>query len=471
MPPAPLPARATLGTPSGFAFSALAVAACLTLTVGTGVLLGVKAARPAVFLGALPVQVLQPLHTLGVIGFLLCGVATLHALALRKARAPGQTACRAVAAIHLCLVVTGGGAIVVGSGSGIEYLSWPVPLTILPVATLSFLAWSAARNVRCLSRLSGEGAWLLLTGLCLAPLGLIERAAGSGVTDITRSLTIEWHALDTVFAGLNTAIYGLAIVLSSDAGRVRPLRSGWRWGLAAFALLSTFGHHHYASAQPLSLKWAAFVASMLGLISFVRHVAFARAAIMARGDSAHAPALGRSAAVWTAFAVGSGVLLAVPQVNHLLHGTHAIVGHAMGAVIGVDVLIVLGAMMGARRAPARAASVRRATLICNIALALIVLDFALAGVAKGAIRVGSSHHEYQPVVRWTMAPLPVLGGILAGSLLWLLCLALGTASIERALTHAGAKGPPRGRVDSPRRTLTGSTRRCRPAGAFEQESP
>jgi len=386
---------------------------CLFWTLGTGVLLGIKSARPTLGVHTLPMETLQPLHVLGVISFLLTGILAVFATVMRRAGGRCTVPVMWSSAVLAVFFVSGIIAILAGHGSGLEYTSWPTALTVLPLMVLVAIGWDAWRSIRHLTRRAPEGAWLLLVGLCLTPLGLVERVAGAGSRGATRSLMLEWHALDTVFAGFNTALYGLGILLVARPGRARSLRSPMLFGVATFAMLSTFGHHHYISAQPHSLKLIALAASMLGMVSFIRHVrAFRRE--RPAGDSGIATPLFRTGAAWTLFAIGSGVLLAEPHVNLLLHGTHAIVAHSMGAVIGVNVALVLGGLFGTRRdrsadiAHERDA-VRRLAGWFTIVLALLVANLLVAAVVKGVVRLDGSHHEYQPIVRATLAPLPLIG--------------------------------------------------------------
>lgn len=385
----------------------------LALTLGTGLLLGVKAGRPEVWVQSFPLPVVRPLHTLGTMGLLLCGIVALREIVVRRSGGVSRVPASGLVVILIGFLVVSGVMIVLGRGSGLEYLSWPVALTVVPIAVLVLMALDTWRNLACLADLSSEGSWLLLMGLCLAPLGMTERMLSVGVVDITRALTIEWHGLDTVFAGINTALYGAAILATSEPGRGRPLRHRWLYLLAVFALLSTFGHHHYMSGQASALKWIAFTASMLGMVSFVRHVGAVWRGRGRRTGVDAASVLLRSATIWTAVAVGSGVVLAVPQVNLILHGTHAVVGHAMGAIIGVDVMIILAGLIMASGEGVDERRVRRWTLVLNLALGLMVLDLMVSGGAKGLLRVGADHHAYQPLVRGLLMPLPILGCVLS----------------------------------------------------------
>lgn len=384
---------------------------CVGWTLGTGMLLGVKTVRPDVWLSILPMQVVQPLHTLGAIGLLVAGIATLAAMVVRRVGGCAGPLPVLILPGMGVFMLLGAAGIVSGNGSGLEYMSWPPVLTALPLVLLVSVACVTAVNLRKLVRLSPEGAWLLMMGTCLAVLGMIERALGLGETGPVRALMIEWHALDTSFAGFNTALYGLSILIRVEPGSGRPLRGRWMYSLAVIALLSTFGHHHYASSQPMPLKWIALAASLLGIVSFARHVLMIRRSFGSRPRSE--VTLDISAGLWTAFAVGSGVVLAIPPVNHVLHGTHAIVGHSMGAIIGVDVLIILAAMLAGRLDEQGERASRRAIRVVNIALALLVLDLVCAGVCKGLLRTEGTHREYQSLVRGVLLPLPLVGAVLS----------------------------------------------------------
>lgn len=383
---------------------------CLLLALALGVLVGFKAANPWWAVRSAPMQLIQPMHTFLAVAFVLSGTASLSVLMLERVGPPlARVVSRGVMPTLALFVAVGAGSLVAGQGSGLEYLTWPRGLTAAPIAVFFALAISATIRTRALVRISPEGTWLLLIGLYLIPLGLTERVVTSFLaTGFTSRLTTEWHALDATFAGWNAALYGLGVLLASRPGEGKPLRSRWLFVLAAFALLSTFGHHHYVSPQADMLKVIAVVASMLGGISFVRH---ARSALRRREHRLPADPLLASAERWTLFSLVTGILLAVPQVNLTLHGTHAIVGHSMCSMIGVDAMLVLAGFVQVadRRDPALAARLVWRVRAVSVCLILIALSLLAAGLAKGLMRVDHPFADYQRVIRWCLAPLPWLG--------------------------------------------------------------
>jgi len=159
---------------------------------------------------------------------------------------------------------------------------------------------------------------------------------------------------------------------------------------------------------------------MLGAVSFLRHIGSLWRSRGHSAASAGAPFF-FSAELWTLFAVGSGIVLAYPQINLVLHGTYAIVGHSMGSMVGVNAMIILGALISRRADELTgvgptpldlAQTTRRLAGRFNLLLALIVADLFLAGLVKGLIRFEGDHHAYQPAVRWILVPLPLPGLLL-----------------------------------------------------------
>ena len=412
--------------------------ACLLGTLLLGLVVGVKAVKPDLLMNLLPMQMLQPLHAFMGVAFVLTGLCAGVVIVLRRLSGDFAGA-RFVLPTLLVFVIGSAASIALGRGSGVEYVGWPLALTLLIGAVFIALTVIVLARIRQLSAVSPEGAWLVALGLLLVALGLGERSAEIVATPgMTRALTIEWHALDTFFAGWNAALYGLGMLAICRPGdRGRPLRARWLFVLAAFCLLSTFGHHHYMSPQPTLLKAIAVTASMLAGVSFVRHV---WAILLSQGNehSGHPEhEFFHAAELFTLAAIGSGVFLAVPQINVVLHGTLAIVAHSMGSMIGVNVMIILGIMVRySDRVDAEwTARLTKRVRWAGAALMLLCLNLLAAGAVEGVLRMSRTFQEYDPVVRMWLVPLPLLG----------LGLAVAMGLLVREVLSR-----PRGRVDEPR---------------------
>ncbi len=368
-------------------------------------------------------QVLQPLHTLASVGCILTGICALFVLTSDTLGARGAVFVRRTVSMLLVLFLPlAAGSILMGAGSGKEYLTWAPVLTPILILVFLVLGASFVVNIDAFTRLSPEGTWLIGVGLVCIPLGLIEASSYLlPAVAFDRELSFEWHGLDIVFAGWNALLYGFGILIAGGKGK--PLRAPWLFILAAFGFASTFGHHHYFSPQPQVIKIIAVIASMLAALSFVKHMrAAVRFNATASSNGPVTPFL-RAAELWTLVAFASGILLAIPQINLVLHGTTAIVAHTMGAMIGVNIMLVLGGLTFYLRESideACARRLKRYVTWIHIALVLIWLDLATAGTIKGLLRFEHSYASYHLQVTRAMYPLLILGPVLAVPLL-LMC--------------------------------------------------
>jgi nitric oxide reductase subunit B len=406
----------------------------LGFALATGIVLGLKAADPSFAVAALPLQILQPVHTLTAFGCAFSGIAALYVARARELRAGGaERIARIVKVALFAFFPLAALSIASGRGSGKEYLTWAPILTPLLLAVFAALGAHFFTYSRTFSRAAPEASWLIGLGLLCIPAGLVEGSLYEIFDlDFARELSFEWHSLDILFAGTNAALYGFGLVFAG--GTVTALRRPLLYLLAAFTFVSTFGHHHYLSPQPTSIKLVAVTASLLAGVSFVRHV---RATLSLRGEPvARAPdAFLRAAELWTLIAIGSGILIAIPHVNLVVHGTHAVVAHAMGSLIGVDVMLVLGGLAHYARIedPRAIRRIGRCVRWINGLLLALWACLTVAGVVKGWLRFDVPHIAYDERFRGWLHPLPILGLALA------VPLALVAVDLIRAARRAPAR--------------------------------
>ena len=404
----------------------------LAVVVLVGLVLGLRSTWPAFAMDSLPMWRVRPLHAGGTVALMLAGVAGLGCCLLRRVEgAPNHWLERAILWPLAAFVVAFGANVVVGDIGAMEYAPWPASLSLLPALSYLVLVCALLRVLPALTERGPEAAWLILTGMVLIPAGLLEPVlAGFGGGGFTRDLSIEWHATDTLIAGCNTALYGFGVALAAPPGG-RPLRSRWLFLLAAFCLVSTFGHHHYPSGQAYTLKIIAVTASMLAAVSFLRHL---RAVLATRSRDRRDPVavLLAHAELWTLFSAGSGILLAVPWLYVVTHGTYAVVAHTMGAVVGVALMLMAASYLGfvADRTPVDAERLAGRAKWVSVVLMVMVVDLVAAGVVEGVLRVSDSTVAVS-VARQVLLPMPVLGVALAISL-----ARLGAMVLQGARTQA-----------------------------------
>lgn len=466
-PDEPTPRPATRGY---FALAAWAFLAC-----GLAGLIGAaRLVLPEEWVSHLSFVRLRPLHTFFALYGMLAGLYGMVEAILPKAEivaAARWARIQRFAFVGFGLVA--GMGIAHGWTSGREYLGWAPSLTPLLLLSLAILLGRVATNWTWLGKEAPEGFWLLGLGLIFTLVGLIEsqlylfEQVGG---DLVRNLSVQWHGLDTIIAGINAGIYGGAICLTSQ--RAKSLRPGWLFAFAAFSLLFTFSHHHYLSPQPSFLKWLALAASLIAALSFVRHgTAVLRTATTQSERWKPLSALLFSAEVWTVVAMGSGILFALPNLNLIAHGTHLILIHAMGSMIGINFLLIVMCGFIATGSADRLCRHTTRWGLRSLNLGLVGLWIALgtAGWIKGTMRLTSGYADYNPAVQTWLIGFPILGAILMIGLFLLSFELLGACenaglsdkSMGRAfddaiISSAANHAPPSDRL-SQNRSTTDST--------------
>ncbi len=382
-----------------------------------GLLGALKVAHPIVLLDFFPFANIRPLHTFLSISAVLVG---LQGLVLAIVDRPSSRLWFWAYCGALGLFVVGGvAALATGQGTGREYFSWPIVLSApLLAAWMMFLSKILLAG-RQMERRSPEGFWLIGFGSVFILSGFLESHFWRFqpiAANFVQDLTIQWHGIDTFFAGINAVLYGCGVFMLSPTPK--RVRSGILFGVAGFSLLFTFGHHHYISPQPNFLKTLAFIASMLAMVSFWRHLsAYKKSANLALSQNYALP-LWRTVQLWTLVSIATGVLFAVPQLNLIVHGTYLVLIHAMGAMIGVNFMIIIagGLIFSANRRQIRPARIRWGVRLVNVSLIGLWLILGTAGALKGIIRVDGDYYDFQPLREIALYGFPLIGAVLLGGI-------------------------------------------------------
>jgi len=308
-----------------------------------GLLASIKVAFPNIEHAILPFEKIRPLHTFFPIVGVLAGIEGWITFITYKNASKNNNLFISFSFLLLLFFFFGAGInLFFGNFSGREYFSWLPEYSIPLLLSLGISAIILFKNLRNLNEKSPEGTWLIGFGYIFIIIGLLESLGwllpiiGN---NFVKNLTVQWHSIDTFFAGLNAFLYGIGVfILQKDP---KPLRKKTLYIIAVFSLLFTFGHHHYISPQPDFLKILAFLASMIAMFSFIKHLKYYK--YKSKKTLANYTVLEKgfqSVELWTIISFGSGILFAIPQFNLIVHGTYLIVIHAMGSMIGVQVMLV-----------------------------------------------------------------------------------------------------------------------------------
>ena len=332
--------------------------ACILLSLVIGALaalyyvpeIGARMARAGVSL----VQ-LRPLHTTYASAWIFLGAATcVHAYMFREFGEPTPGDRKRFRAQMILWGVAGLGALVTlpfGITSGREYLGFHPVFSILIAAGWVLFAWTFFSKVRhgfwgrpVYVYMWASGILYFLYTFAEGHAYLIPQVRAQPVAD----LQVQWKSCGTLVAAFNQMVYGsLIYVVERMTGDRSTGHSRKAFALFGVGLLNSFtnyAHHTYHLPQSHLIKWIAFVVSMLEIIIlvgvFADVTAHLRKVKKSRLDFDTSVRFIELSKVWNLFLLTLGLLISVPPLNSLIHGTHVVMAHAMGSELAIDTYIL-----------------------------------------------------------------------------------------------------------------------------------
>ena len=257
-----------------------------------------------------------------------------------------------------------------------------------------------------------------------------------------RDLQVQWKSCGTLVGSFNFMMYGaLTYVgerLSGDSRYAQSRAAFWLFGVGCLNSFTNYVHHTYHLPQTHVVKWVAFIVSMMEIIILLKLMV--DLGKLLRGRKSAAPFCGRgtwlsTAKWWTVAMLFTSIVISVPTFNTLIHGTQLVMGHAMGATVGIDTLVLLGTtswlvveLRGDAVLPRMNANITRHSVRwISGALAALVIWLSVAGFAHGYTRY---YGETTPVwVGGSRFLLPVIGSLLG---VWLVIATVRLLSMAKA---------------------------------------
>lgn len=253
------------------------------------------------------------------------------------------------AAAGLGIIVT----LSLGIGSGREYVGFHPVFSVLILIGWVCYAWNFFRVV-------GKGFWsrpvyVTMWGVALLffVYTFVEQHAYllSGIfADPVHDLRIQWKATGTLVGSFNMFVYGTAIYIAEkvtgDDSYGHSKTAYALFGVGVLNSFTNFGHHTYHLPQSAWVNWIAFVVSMTEIIVLAKAMYDIKKMLAAHKESTGCgmQACFTAAKWWTFAILFTSIILSMPPINGIVHGTYVITGHAMGAMIGIDTMLLLGAI-------------------------------------------------------------------------------------------------------------------------------
>jgi nitric oxide reductase subunit B len=242
---------------------------------------------------------------------------------------------------------------------------------------------------------------------------------------------IQWKACGTLVGSMNLFVYGSLIYvgekLSGDESYGHSTTAYALFGVGLLNSFTNFAHHTYHLPQTHISKWIAFVISMAEIIilfkTLIDIVAMVRMRKM-RSEVCCASTFLSATKWWTGGMLITSLLIAVPPLNALIHGTYVVTGHAMGTMIGIDTMAILGAtafLLGevldrkgidGDHCIRRSLSLRRLIIVLNVGVAAMIVWLHVVGVVDGVERYlaepSTRAAAYRPLWLQSSTPLVLL---------------------------------------------------------------
>ncbi len=206
---------------------------------------------------------------------------------------------------------------------------------------------------------------------------------------LVKDMTIQWKSYGSLVGSWNLLIYGSSIYLMDKiAGNKKYSYSSlafWIYFLGLFNLMFNWGHHIYTLPTQPYVQYIAYGVSMTELLLFGRIIYLWKSSISAAKKNYHIESYRflLAADAWVFLTLGLAILMSIPTFNIYMHGTHVIVGHTMGATIGINSMLLLAFISDIfSKNKLNEKAVKQGYWIANISLFIFWIVLIAAGFVK-----------------------------------------------------------------------------------------
>jgi len=273
-----------------------------------------------------------------------------------------------------------------------------------------------------------------------------------------RDLALQWKSCGTLVGSFNFMVYGSLLYVSEkvtgDKKYAQSPIAFWLFGVGCLNSFTNYVHHTYHLPQRHSVKWIAFVVSMTEIIILLRlMIDIRRSLAQKNGGGGFTAVKGylTSAKWWTACMLVTAIVISVPNLNSLIHGTKVVVGHSMGTELGIDTMVLLAAFayLIAQLTGNRAAEkldhprMRRNLIFLNLSVAALVTWLTVSGAVHGFNRyMGHALPTWVTYERFLFPLTAFCVGLALLGLVWQWMPLLKLRPAERAPTDATRPAQP-----------------------------
>ena len=295
-------------------------------------------------------------------------------------------------------------AYLAGKFGGREYFAYPAALSIpIVISWLLFAvnyfktAFKQAGKWPVYLWMWGTGIFFFLFTFLEAHLWLLPFFR----ENMVREITVQWKSYGAMTGSWNMMVYGTALFVAGkiagndEIGRSKMAYAMYFLGLAG--LMFGWAHHTYLVPSQPWIRHLAYIISMSELLILAKILWDWSRSLDCYQKNLHCNAYRFFVAAdfWIFINMVLAIIISVPALNLITHGTHITVAHAMGTTIGINTMILLGSVYYVIREEApmstRAACSKQGSLgfwMSNISLLVFFGSLVLAGIGKGLFEGG-----------------------------------------------------------------------------------
>ena len=228
-----------------------------------------------------------------------------------------------------------------------------------------------------------------------------------------RELTVQWKANGSMVGAWNQMIYGsslyLMVKISGDKSMAENKVVYLFYFLSLSNLMFNWGHHIYNLPTAGWVRHVSYFISMTEWLFFISMIRSFRLKLEAHRKLKYLLTYKFIIAseLWLFLNLLLALVMSIPAINRYTHGTHITVAHAMGTTIGINSMILLGAigyMLGIETLDIKLKKIIAiGYYITQVSLLIFWLSLIGAGLLKAYRNVAQNMTNFQEMMQ------PVIG--------------------------------------------------------------
>ena len=293
-------------------------------------------------------------------------------------------------------------------------LSIPLLLSWILLMTSYFSGWRKTIGKQPLF------VWMWSTGILFFLITFIEQNLWNVPwfrQTLLREITVQWKSNGSMVGAWNQMIYGSALFLmvkiSGDGYLARSKKAFFFYFLGLANLMFNWGHHIYNVPTAGWIRHVSYAISMTEWLIFISIVRGFKQKLDETRKFKYLTSYKflLASEFWIFANLFLALFMSIPAINRYTHGTHITVAHAMGTTVGINTMILLGAISCIIQIDALKEEVRKRLnvyyWITQFSLTAFWLSLIGAGILKGYRNVALRIEPFQELMKPVLAVLEV----------------------------------------------------------------